>query len=215
MNKKKHRYWIVVGVLWGGWLAASAAAWLLVFVPQEERYAVIHKQLKTGQDEMELARIASMQSTKQAQVRTLEQLRKELALFVIGPIQQDRLVFEVSRLASELDLAAYAGRIRSGIDKNAREKSKLPVKRVYFDVTFTGSFARFARFMNSLERNCPVLFVESASIERMSGEEDRHKARLLLSLLIQADESVAAGHSVGSQPAYTARRIVEEETPNI
>lgn len=212
MSREKKRYWMGVGAVWLVWLAVTGAGWLLVLTPQQAQYAQVHKKLKVGGDEVELARRASLETTRQHQTDALDQLEDEMARYAIDPVWQDRLVFEVSRVASELELSDYAGRIRRDLEKPLRDL-KLPVERVFLDVTFRGSFEGFARFMNSLERHRPVLFVENASFERLPDEKgDLHKAELLLSILVQKPREAIASEAA-SEP--TARRTTVEEVPRI
>lgn len=187
MKLKISKYWLWVAGVWAVWGGLTATAWLFIFQPQGQEYAKIHKELRTRADELELAKTASQESTRHRQIEALEQTLRELDGFTIGPRQQDRLVFEVSRLASDLNLEKYAGESCGNIEKSFQADAKAPIERMFLDVTFTGPFTAFARFINTLERNEPILFVQNASVERAMDGSGRHEVRLLLSMLIQKD----------------------------
>ena len=211
MRRINPKYLFAVGAVWAVWLIVSVAVYLTLFVPQNREYADVHKQWKAQADELELARKASLTATRSEQLQVLEKTLEELAWFTIGPRQQDRLVFEVSRLASEMNLSDYTGSNRGVLEKSASRNQKSPIERFFLDMTFSGSFDRFAQFLNALERNCPTLFIEMMSIER-GQDSQQHEASILLSLLIQKEELVVPQLiRLHSEP--TARRT--EETKRV
>lgn len=187
MKRIKARYRLCVSAVWALWLILTAAAWLSVLQPQNQVYSEVHKELRIRTDELDLARTASLESTRRRQIEALEETLEELERFTVGPRQQDRLALEVSRLAGELNLEGYAGESCGNIEKSFQTDSKTPIERRFLDVTFAGPFERFAQFINALERNTPVLFIQNVSVVRASDGSRRHEARLLLSMLIQKE----------------------------
>lgn len=214
MKTETKQYWIIVGCVWLIGLLLSVAAFGLVLMPQEARFSQVHKQLKAGQDEIELARTASLDSTQAKQVEELESLRTQLRCFSTSPMKQDGLVFEVSRLASDLKLEEYAGKTRDDVEKKSHSAVKTPLDRMFLDLKFLGTFDQFARFVNELERNHPVLFIENASIARTNDETNLHQVKLLLSFLVDTNDKDAKADAA-SADQQTARRIVEEGVPRI
>ncbi|MEJ5258626.1 MAG: hypothetical protein WHS88_00370 [Anaerohalosphaeraceae bacterium] len=183
---KSRKYWICVACVWGPWLLLTLAFYTLVLTPQAERLRKVHQDLLVSSDRVSVARLASQPDTQQRQRELLGELQQRIDEFLVPTGQQDKILFEISRLASKYGLSEYAGKTREDV-WSAEEAGRAKLKRMWQTISFRGTFQQFASFVNALERSRPAVFVESASIERSRQESKLHSARLLVSFLIQPD----------------------------
>lgn len=185
---KSRKYWMVAACVWGPWLLLAAGFYTLVLTPQAERLKAIHQELTASSDRVSMARLASQAETQQRQLDLLNELQQRLDNFLVPAGRQDRVLFEISRLANTIGLSEYAGKTREDVWA-AENAEQVKLKRVWQTITFRGTFPQFASFVNALERSRPAVFVESAAIERSRQESKLHSAKLLVSFLIEPDSS--------------------------
>ncbi|HOK65736.1 MAG TPA: GspMb/PilO family protein [Anaerohalosphaeraceae bacterium] len=191
---KSRKYWIYVACVWGPWLLLAASFYTLVLTPQTERLKAVHQDLTVSSDRVSVARLASQPDTQQRQQELLNELQQRIDDFLVPSGKQDKVLFEISRLANTAGLSEYAGKTREDVWA-AEDSGQTKLKRIWQTITFRGTFQQFASFVNALERSRPTVFVESASIERSRQQSKLHSAKLLVSFLIQPDSSAPAAVS--------------------
>lgn len=185
---KNRKYWIAAGCVWGPWLMLVLGFYWLVLVPQEQRYKAVHQELAASSDQVSMARMASQPESRQRQEELLANLRERIEEFLVPAGQQDKILFEISRLANTYGLSEYAGKIREN-DWSDESSQQPKIKRICMNISFRGSFQQFASFINALERSRPAVFVESAAIQQARQQSKQHSANLLVTFFIQPDSS--------------------------
>jgi hypothetical protein len=191
---KSRKYWMYVGGIWGPWLLLSIGFYTMVLSPQAERLKKVHQELAASNDRVSIARLASQADTQQRQMNLLAELQQRIDDFLVPAGKQDKVLFEITRLANTLGLSEYAGKTREEV-WNAENAEQAKLKRIWQTITFRGTFQQFASFVNALERSRPAVFVESAAIERSRQDSKLHSAKLLVSFLIQPDGTAPAAVS--------------------
>lgn len=198
---KSRKYWMYVACVWGPWGLGLLSFYTLVMTPQAARVKAVHQELTTSTDRVSIARLASQPDTQKRQRELLAELQQRIEDFLQPAGAQDKILFEISRLANTLGLSEYAGKSREDV-WSAEDSGKSKVKRMWLTISFRGSFRQFAAFVNALERNRPAVFVESATIEHARQQSKQHSAKLLVSFFIQPDTSTTAVSSVHREDSF-------------
>lgn len=197
---KTKKYWIVVALVWGPWLVLCALGYFFILQPQAHLYNAIHQELSVSNDRVSVARMAALQDTRDRQSQLLSELQARIGEFLAAPAQQDRVLFEISRMANAYGLADYAGKSRQD-PWGDEESEQVKIQRMWLTVTFEAPFQQFAAFINDMERNIPAVFVESARIERSRENPKQHRAQLLVAFFTQPDKKTSS--QTASAPART------------
>lgn len=199
---KTKKYWISVGVFWSPWVIVCAVLYLVMLRPQAHLHKTIHNELVTSNDRVSVARMATLEDTRKRQGELLTDLQDRIGEFLVAPDQQDRVLFEISRLATSFGLADYAGKSRQDL-WGAEEGEQVKIQRMWMTITFKAPFQQFAAFINAMERNSPAVFIESAGIERSRENLKQHRAKLLIAFFTRPETQASA------QTASAAAEILE------
>lgn len=199
---KTKKYWIGAGVFWTPWVILMASLYLFGLQPQALKYKAVHEELAASNERVSVARLSSLEDTRQRQIDLLAELQGRVNEFLVAPDQQDRILFEISRLANAYGLADYAGKSRPDL-WGAEEGEPVMIQRMWLTITFKAPFQQFAAFINAMERNTPAIFVESAGIERSRENPKHHRAKLLIAFFTRpaskpSGTAAAAGQTEGS-----------------
>jgi hypothetical protein len=188
---KTKKYWIGVTAFGIPWLLLCALGYLVVLQPQVQLYKTVHQELTASNDRVSVARMAALEDTQKRQADLLAELQTRIGDFLVAPGQQDRVLFEISRLANTYGLADYAGKSRQD-PWGVEEDEQIKIQRLWLTLTFEAPFQQFAAFINAMERNTPALFVESAAIERSRENPKQHRAKLLVAFFTRPETKAAA-----------------------
>lgn len=101
--------------------------------------------------------------------------------FVIGFEDIENLKLEVNRIANEVRLSEFVSKTKTSAEDIPGCEN---IKEGRLNVTFLGTFKQFALFINKLERNKPVIFVDKFKITR-SDKDTLHKASMALTFLVR------------------------------
>jgi hypothetical protein len=194
---KTKKYWIGVAVFSAPWLILCVLGYLFFLQPQANRYKTVHQELTASNDRVSVARMAALEDTRHRQADLLVELQARLGEYLVTPDQQDRVLFEISRLANTYGLADYAGKSRQDL-WGAEEGEQVKVQRMWLTLTFEAPFQQFAAFINAMERNAPTVFVESAGIERSRENPKQHRAKLLVAFFTRPETKAASKTAAAS-----------------
>ena len=187
---QQKKYWICVAALWVPWLILCVLTYLFVLEPLAQKYKTVHTQFASSNDLVSVARLASLEDTKQRQQAQLDELQAWIDSYCATEAQQDQVIFEISRLANAFALADYAGKTKQNV-WGTGEDEEVKIQRVWMTITFKAPFQQFAAFVNAMERNCPAVFIESARIEKSQDRANQHRAKLLISFFTEAEKNDA------------------------
>ncbi|MHC4573771.1 MAG: GspMb/PilO family protein [Planctomycetota bacterium] len=178
------KYFKTTALVW----VCSAALFFLVysfaFVPQKKLRGHIEKRLLETKQDYEFALKAAEEKTRIQLEEHIDHLRHSLNDFVIDSRDSASLTLDISRIASEKELASFTiGR------RGERRDSEIPgCEQIYenrINVSFTAGFNQFACFLNALERNQPVVFIDEFSITRSRKGGSSHKVDMGLAFLVR------------------------------
>jgi len=186
-NKIIGKYFITVGAVWGLWLLGMALIYLLVIQPQQRTLAEVQKNFAVSNEQYSLAQTAQREDTQRRMAEKLEGVKELVRTFVINPTESSQLTFRISQLAGQCRLGNFTAKVKESAG-TLNEQENLKIGEGWVELTFSSTFNQFAVFLNSLETDRPVVFVESAAIKR-SDSGSLHDARVLISYLMDKPDS--------------------------
>ena len=186
-NKIIGKYFITVGAVWGLWLLGMALIYLLVIQPQQRTLAEVQKNFAVSNEQYSLAQTAQREDTQRRMAEKLEGVKELVRTFVINPTESSQLTFRISQLAGQCRLGNFTAKVKESVG-TLNEQENLKIGEGWVELTFSSTFNQFAAFLNSLETDRPVVFVESAAIKR-SDSGSLHDARVLISYLMDKPDS--------------------------
>jgi Tfp pilus assembly protein PilO len=159
------KYGLSVGGTWGVWLILTAAIYVLTLGPQNALMARLQNEFVTSNEDYSLAQTAGRPETKAGMEKKLKDLSQKTAYFVVPPDNTPGLILQISQLAAKNQLQDFTTRMVSSYS-NSKENDASNIVEVWLELEFTGGFTQMAAFINALERNDPVVFIENINLRR-------------------------------------------------
>lgn len=198
MKADYKRLLIVLVVLWGGAFVVLLGTHMFLVLPQQRKSELLGEQLMEKRLRYDISKAADSEQVRAQLSEKVSGLTKELGRFAAEVDELDGLWFSISRIAGEVGVELFQSR---GMDDESY--SAIPncydVGTASTEVDFSGSFSKFARFINQLERYKPVVFVDDFTITRARKEGSEPKVKLVLSVFVRVPEEDR----------------IEEETPSV
>lgn len=185
---KLSRYPVMLAAVWIIFLIVSIVGYWQLYQPLQAERIEVQRQFSESSQQLEQARLAARQETKQQIQQRLEHSTQTIADFCVPSESVTNLVFQIGQIANDLHLIDFSSKNQ----KNAYTSTLGTAKRMsegWLIVEFFASFEQFARFINQLERNCPAVFVEKVQFRRGTAESKGHDIKLELSFLTSAQSS--------------------------
>jgi hypothetical protein len=154
-----------------------------VLAPQKKHRRQLEKNLVEKKQLYDSALSASQEDAKSELNRRVEDLKDGLRGFVTDFEDSANLTFDISRIANEKKVGSFsvkAADVHRGND--IPNCSHIAENRI--NVTFTAGFNQFASFLNALERNSPVIFVDEFVITRSKHTDEVNQASMNLAVLV-------------------------------
>ena len=182
--KSIYKKYFTTIAIWAGCFILFCFVYMLVLAPQKKNKKQIEKQLTQKKQTYDSVLRAARKETKIQLNKQVEHLRDKLKVFVIDPEDLADLIFDIGQIASEKKVTSF--NIRT---KDSRRGSAIPDCKYLcenqIDISFTASFNQFATFLNTLERNQPVVFVDKFTITRSDQDYSGHHVDMNLAVLLR------------------------------
>jgi hypothetical protein len=178
------KYCLSAGGTWAGWLLFMAILYMLAFGPQEILMAKLSREFVSSNEKYALAQIAGRHDTQTHQQGRLDALRQKTASFITPAENAMGLMFHISQLAAEHQLQNFSARDRQ-LTSLFKEGQTVQITECWQELSFAGDFSHIASFLNSLERNQPVIFIENVEIRRDAQKNPPLEAKALISYLVE------------------------------
>jgi hypothetical protein len=153
-------------------------------MPQQKESELLEKQLMEKRLKYSTSKAADSEKTRAQLAQRVGQLSNELEKFAAGIEDLDDLSFSVSKIAAEIAVESFQSK---GMDEETY--SLIPncysIGQVSTEINFSGSFNKFARFINRLERHKPVVFIDEFTITRGYKQDSGPETKLLLSVFVR------------------------------
>ncbi|MHC4114959.1 MAG: GspMb/PilO family protein [Planctomycetota bacterium] len=184
MSPIRKKYLAILAAVWGCGFLALFAFQLCLVLPQNEIFAFLQEKLQKKQLELNDTKLANKAEIRATWQQKVDALTEKLADFVAEPNVLDKLAFTMSKIAGEIKVDGYTSRDTSG-----ELYSKMPnfgyTGQTETSISFNGTFSKLAKFINTLERNKPVIFIDSFTITKSQSSATEHKANILLKVLVR------------------------------
>ncbi|MHC4323213.1 MAG: hypothetical protein ACYSUX_02955 [Planctomycetota bacterium] len=197
------QYLTRAAIAWAGCLVLFVLAFIFVLGPQKSGRKRLESALEEKKQHYDLAQKATQEQTKIRLNEEIGGLQETLEGFVVDFEDSDNLTFDIGRIASEEKVTSFS--IKSNDKKGL---SEIPdcnnICENHIDISFIAGFNQFATFVNALERNQPVLFVNEFTLSRSNKGQLTYQVSLDIAAFVRkqqereiADQSAAP--TVGSK----------------
>ncbi len=185
---KLSRYAGMLIAVWSLCIVLLVLGYWQWYLPLQAERIEVQRQFSESSQQLEQARLAAREETKQQLKQRLEQSSRTIADFSVPADGVTNLVFQIGQISNDLRLIDFS----SKNPKTSYASTLGSTKRLsegWLSVEFFASFEQFVRFINQLERNCPAVFVEKLQFRRATAESKGHDIKLELSFLASAQPS--------------------------
>jgi Tfp pilus assembly protein PilO len=187
MNPIHRKSLIILVLLWGGAFIVLSAIHMFLMLPQRKESELLGQKLIQKQLVYDSSRAAASEHVSGRLAQKVREISGELDKFVARVEELDGIWFSVSGIANEIMVDTFQSR---GIDSESY--SAIPncydIGIASVEVNFSGSFNKFARFVNQLERYEPVVFIDNFTITRSRKEDSGPETKLVLSVFVRVPE---------------------------
>ncbi len=182
-KKKNKKLFMTVAIIWVGSFILFAIVYLVLLLPQKKS----KEQVESEYDRMKLKyeSVIEMRNeeTKARFKEELESLENKVKDFTLDSEKASNLTFDISQIANKKKVDSFSIKTQENVKTTADLGLKY-IKENEIDINFAGSFNQFATFLNTLERNRPVVFVDSFKITRSHRDDLGHKVNMNLAVFI-------------------------------
>lgn len=197
------KYAIAVAGVWGVFLVIAVLLYALVLGPQLSQIDTLHKNMQTAVEDYTLAQRAHNPGIQQQIQERLEKTVQTLNEFTINTEAASRLTVLISQLAAQHKLNEFAVKTRE-MTPTLGGQEKTEITEAWLELTFSAPFNHCAAYINALERNEPVIFIESADILKPAQVQEEPQARILVSYLIDKRQPALPVNFPKNPPAESA-----------
>lgn len=183
---KLSRYATAGIAVWGFCLVLLGIGYGLFYAPQHADLTELKNQFQQNETQLEKAQLAASVEVREKIQLECEEKSRLIGCFSTEHNAQTELVFEIGQIASELHLSDFSSKHEN---QQAQSTVKNGLEEAWLEVEFVATFEQFAQFINQLERNCPVVFVEKVFFRRNSEESQGHDVTLMLSFLTKTNQT--------------------------
>lgn len=194
------KYGLAVAGVWGFCLILTILLYVLILEPQGKKITTLQQTTQKASEDYDLAQRARRPETKLRVQERLETATKNLNQFTIGADAASRLTVLISQLASQQKLTNFAVKTQD-LSSTLDEKTQSGIAEAWLELTFSGTFSQCAAYLNALERNQPVIFIESAEILRATQINQDPTARVAISYLIDTNTAATSATALSANLA--------------
>ncbi len=194
---------VTSGLIWGCSFALLGAAYMCLIFPQGKASRDVNTKLLERRELHKIYKLASSEKSRRQRQEEITMLDKKLALYVAEEIAIDSLPFDIATIADNVKVTDFSSTSRSITDESFLEIQNCGyIGYTLIDIMFTASFNNFARFINTLERHDPIIFIDELSISRNKENLDENRARLGLSIFIHRPEGTLGSENADKKDGH-------------
>jgi hypothetical protein len=182
------KYGMTVGGVWGVWLILTAAIYCFALGPQNVLMARLQKEFVSSNEDYSLAQTAGRPETRAKMEQKLQDVSQKTGYFIVPQEKSSGLLLQISQLASKNQVQEFTSRTVNASSASKKE-DQTSITQAWMELEFTGTFPQIASFINSLERNDPVVFVENINLRRGTQQDDLPTATIQISYYTDAPKT--------------------------
>jgi hypothetical protein len=129
-------------------------------------------------------------SAKEALERKFKTVCDRFDSFVIKHSEVGSLALHIKQIAGEVGVEGFSSKNKT-INSYEKIGGCKEIEEGRILVNFKGSFAQFAEFVNKLERNKPVVFVDTFTVTHSAKTESKHSFSMVLIFFVKKKQAVS------------------------
>lgn len=184
---KLSQYTIAVIAVWAVAALAVLAGYFFMKLPQDAELDQLRTQCTESQTRADYAQMAAIPESQTKLIERCEESERQIETFSTRQDTVTGLVFEIGELADELSLCDFSSKALTVSQYSTVGKSEI-ITENWLNVEFEGSFDQFVKYVNELERNQPVVFVEKIFFRRGTEGPASNQIKMDLSFLTQTQK---------------------------
>ncbi|MHC4230716.1 MAG: hypothetical protein ACYSW0_25040 [Planctomycetota bacterium] len=185
--KSIYRKYIKMGIsVWAGCFIVFLLSYVVVLAPQEKLKARTESQFAEARRTALAAKEAAREENKIKLKEQAANLDKRLQEFIIEEADTANLTFDIDRISNTIKLDSSSINTMGSQGIVEIENCEYLFAR-QINVDFASSFSKFAAFLNALERNRPVIFIDTFTITRARENNLSHSVSMKLAVLVGKD----------------------------
>ncbi len=188
LDLKKNWYWLSVMGAWGLGFLIVVVCYYTLHLPQKEMLLQVRRQADESRDMLVIAQRATRQDMRQEAQQQLLETEEAVNHFSVPRLHTTALVFEIGKIANDLELSEFASKNQPFRDIPTIRDSET-VSEDWLKLEFNASFPEFAQFINRLERQTPTVFVERLTLRRSEDDRLDHDVKMDLSFIVTQDKN--------------------------
>ena len=188
MKIKLSRYSTALVITWAICLILFGIGYALFYTPQKVMLGRLQNQCRESQTQLDQGRLAAKDESREKLKAQCNEKQHLVTGFSTETNAESELVFQVGQIATELNLGEFSSKHLEPKGHSTVGKSKV-LKEAWMDIECVATFEQFARFVNRLERNHPLVFVEELFFRRKPKKEKGHEIKLQLSFLLNTNSN--------------------------
>ncbi len=178
------KYFLMLGVIWAVSIVAFVLVYLLLISPQNNMRRQLSGKIQHKRSQYESVFALSRLETRQKMRKELEEREDQLDRYAIPARNSANITFDISRIANAQQVSSFS--IKSRDAEELPNCDYLAESRMY--ATFDGRFDQFAKFLNALERNSPLVFIDAFSISRDDEDQSKNPVTMELSIFVRKEQ---------------------------
>ena len=177
------KFVLTVAVVWGGTFFLLLLGYMVLIRPQNLAIKNIKNQVEDKNENYRLAQDCSREQTKSRMKDQLQVSQDRLAEFVVDTERAAGLTFDISQIADRLKVDGFKSK-RPAAESYMEIDGCSEIGKGRIEVDFLATFPQFAKFVNMLERNIPVIFVDEFYISPKKKSHQVHDVRMSLAYFV-------------------------------
>lgn len=185
--KTNKKLFTTIAIIWAVSFVLFALAYIVALLPQQKNKQQVETEYTQTKRKYDSVIEMSREETKARFKEELESLKNQLKDFTVDSENASNLTFDISQIANKKKVDSFSIKTQENIKASADLGLK-HIKENQIDINFAGNFNQFATFLNTLERNRPIVFVDSFKITRSHRDELGHKVNMKLAVFIRKQQ---------------------------
>jgi len=164
-------------------LVAAVAIVVFVLYPQHKTLAEIDQSIRDVEQRITTSKTDGPDSEEEKFALQLAVARKKVGPYVVGPEQALDFALYIGILAKQAGVEDFSSTHRMQ-DSYGPIGECDHIVEGRMQIKYTASYDQFAMFVNSLERNRPVIFIDNFAIKRSRTGKGGHKVDMVLTFFV-------------------------------
>jgi hypothetical protein len=183
MKSSSRKYIISLAIVWCTTLLLLSTGYILVIRPQEKTVDEVKKQLALNEKEYNFAQEARSEQNKVKLQNILRDARDMLDSVSVNSGNAAALIFEINQIARKLKVEEFTSKRNESFSCEVIKGCK-NLGQIWINVSFTADFPQFAKFINTLERHKPFVFIETFDIDRGTKASSKPEVKMSLAFFV-------------------------------